>query len=65
MQTAERLLLRPEQGADALGMSRAAFYKLLSSGAVPSITIGRSRRIPVASLEAWVARQLAEQVPGG
>ena len=46
-----RLLLRPEEGAHAIGVSRARIYKLMSDGQIKSIKIGRSRRIPVAELE--------------
>jgi excisionase family DNA binding protein len=56
-----RLLLRPEEGADAIGVSRARFYELMSAGRIKSIKIGRSRRIPLAELESWITRELAAQ----
>jgi excisionase family DNA binding protein len=56
-----RLLLRPEESADALGVSRARLYELLARGELKSIKIGRCRRIPIAELESWVARELAQQ----
>jgi hypothetical protein len=34
------------------------------SGEIPSIKIGKSRRIPIAQLDAWVARQVREQLSG-
>ena len=40
-----RLLLRVEDAGEELGISRAQIYKLLQSGALPSIAIGKSRRI--------------------
>lgn len=58
---APRLLLRPEEGADALGVSRARIYELIAEGRIRSIKIGRSRRIPVAELNAWIGRELAAQ----
>ncbi len=50
----EKILLRPEQGAEAIGVSRATLYKLMASGELKSITIGRSRRILVDELRRWV-----------
>jgi excisionase family DNA binding protein len=56
-----RLLLRPEEGANAIGVSRARFYELMAEGRIKSINIGRSRRVPVAELQDWIAAELAEQ----
>ncbi|MDP9362832.1 MAG: helix-turn-helix domain-containing protein, partial [Chloroflexota bacterium] len=46
----EQLLVRPEEGARAIDVSRATFYKLLARGEIESVTIGRSRRVPAAAL---------------
>jgi excisionase family DNA binding protein len=51
--------LRPREAADYLGISRAKLYELVSSGAVESITIGRSRRFPLGALAAYVTERLA------
>ena len=59
----DTLLLTVDRAARRLGMSRGAIYPLVLSGDIPSIKIGRARRIPIAQLEAWVARQVSEQVP--
>jgi excisionase family DNA binding protein len=56
-----RLLLRPEEAADAIGVSRARFYELLAAGKIKSIKIGRSRRIPVEELQGWVSEELEKQ----
>ena len=40
----ERLLLRPREAAALLGLGRSTVYELIASGAIPSLTIGRSRR---------------------
>jgi len=58
---APRLLLRPEEGAEAIGVSRAKFYELMSRGEIRSIKVGRSRRVPLAELNAWIASTLAAQ----
>lgn len=49
------LLYRPEEAAEALSLSRATIYELMSSGAIASVKIGRSRRISREALESYVA----------
>lgn len=48
------LLTVPEAGA-ALSISRSKVYELLESGSIPSVYIGRSRRIRVSDVEDFVA----------
>jgi excisionase family DNA binding protein len=55
------LLLKVEEAARELALSRAAVYTLLAQGRIPSIKIGGARRIPLDALRRWVAEQLAEQ----
>lgn len=54
-----KLLLTPQEAADALSINRSTLYQLLMRGEIPSITIGRARRIPLKWLEAWIEQQLA------
>jgi excisionase family DNA binding protein len=54
------LLLRPRQAAALLGISVGGLYNLLNAGTVPSVKLGDSRRIPLASLEALISRLLDE-----
>lgn len=49
-----RLLLRPEEAAEALSVSRTTLYGLLASGAIRSVKVGGLRRIPVEALEHYV-----------
>ena len=42
--------------AQLLGVSRSKLYELLGEGALPTVRIGRSRRIAIADLEAFVGR---------
>ncbi|ABD09792.1 transcriptional regulator [Frankia sp. CcI156] len=51
-----KLLLTPTEAADLLGVSRSTVYELLNSGDLESVRIGRARRIPSASLLAFVHR---------
>ena len=48
------LLLTVKEAAEELRVSRSAIYQLVAGGQIPSIRIGRSRRIPRAALVAWV-----------
>ena len=56
-----RRLLTAEAGAKFLGLGRTTFLGLVYSGEIPSITIGRSRRVDVEDLNAFIARQKAAQ----
>ncbi len=53
----EKILLRPVEVADCLGIGRSKTYELIGSGVIPSIRIGSSVRVPMESLRAWVALQ--------
>ena len=57
----ERLLLRPEEAATAIGISRAKCYELLSRGELPSVRIGSSIRVPVEALRRWIESQLSDR----
>ena len=56
-----RLLYRPSEAAESLGISRARLYQLLAGGELGSVKIGASRRIPAAELDAFVRRLRSEQ----
>jgi excisionase family DNA binding protein len=56
----EDLLLTPEEAAESLKVSRDTVYTLIRLRALPSVKIGRSRRIPAASLRAYVERLTEE-----
>ena len=62
----ERLLYRPTEAADAIGVSRARMYELIAAGVIPSIRIdGTSIRVPVDALRAWIDRQLETREAAG
>jgi len=54
----DKLLLRPVEAAEVIGISRTKIYELLARGELPSVRIGASVRVPVEALRAWIARQL-------
>ena len=51
----------PIDGAAHLGVGRTTVYRLMADGELTSITIGRCRRIPLASIAEYVARQLRRE----
>lgn len=55
-----RLLLTIPEAAAVLGIGRTLVYDLVLRGELPSIKLGRARRIPIASLEKFIARRTIE-----
>jgi excisionase family DNA binding protein len=53
-----RLLLKPTEFADMVGVSRSRAYELIGRGEVPSIRIGGSVRVPMEALKAWIEERL-------
>lgn len=51
-----RLLLRIEEAAQRLGIGRSLMYRLVLSGEVESVHVGRLRRIPAECLSEHVER---------
>jgi excisionase family DNA binding protein len=49
-----KLLLTITEASQVLAISRSKFYDLLNSGHLPSVHIGRSRRIRLTDLEEFV-----------
>jgi excisionase family DNA binding protein len=70
-----KLLLTPKEAARVLGVGRTTLYELLRTGAVTSVRIGGSRRVPTSAVEDFVRglttpgvdpareRHLASRVP--
>jgi excisionase family DNA binding protein len=58
--THEPLLIRIEEAARILSLSRSTIYEMMDSGELPSVRRGAARRIPVAALHEWIARQLQQ-----
>lgn len=56
----DKKLVTVAEASVLMGISRSLLYSLVMRGEVPSIKIGRARRIPVAAIDAWIAKQLAE-----
>ena len=52
----DRILLTVDDAAVRLSMGRTLVYQKVLSGEIASVKIGRSRRIPVMALTAYVER---------
>ena len=53
----EPWLLRFEEAADLLGVSRSSLYNWIHTKNLPTVRIGNCRRIPEDELREWVERQ--------
>jgi excisionase family DNA binding protein len=51
----EKILLTPEEAAQALNISRTKVFELLQLQALKSVKIGKSRRIPTEAVREYVA----------
>lgn len=55
----ERLAYSPEEAAHQLGISRSKLYEYLHDGSLPSVKLGRSRRITHEALMTFLAGNAA------
>lgn len=60
----DKVLYKPTEVAEAIGVSRARAYDLIARGVIPSIRLGASIRVPVVQLREWVNNQVAAQRGG-
>ncbi|MFD8500125.1 helix-turn-helix domain-containing protein [Amycolatopsis sp. NPDC059657] len=58
---APREMLTVEQAADRLAVSRTTMFALIKTEVVPSVLVGRYRRIPAGELAAYIDRLSGEQ----
>ena len=56
----DKLLLTVPEVAGRLSLGRSLIYQLVLKGEIPSIKVGRARRIPSKGLEEFVAKRLEE-----
>ena len=55
-----KLLLRPIEAAEMLGLSRAQVYSLCSRGDLPSVRMGASVRLPEEDVLRYIERLKSE-----
>ena len=60
MSKVEKLALRVPEAAEALGVCRAQAYKMVNSGELPCIRVGRRLLIPLDKLKQWLRDQQDE-----
>lgn len=60
----EKILLRPIEAAEMLGLSRAQVYALCSRGELPSIRLGTSVRLPADAVLAHIEALKREALSG-
>jgi excisionase family DNA binding protein len=53
----DKLLLRPNEAAELLGLGRSKLYELIAAGTIPALRVGRSLRVPLDGLRRWVVDQ--------
>jgi excisionase family DNA binding protein len=54
----DKKLVTVAEAALIMQVSRALLYQKVMSGEIPSIKIGRARRIPMAAIDEFIARGL-------
>ncbi len=60
-----KVLLRIDEAADALSISRSTAYELIRVGAIRSVHVGRALRVPFSELEAFATRQAEDPCDRG
>jgi excisionase family DNA binding protein len=55
----QELLLRIDAAAERLAVSRATLYRMIHRRELATVHIGTAIRVPVSSLERWLAAQSA------
>ena len=59
------LMIKPSEAATLLGIGRTKIYQLIRANAIPSRRVGKSIRLPLALLKAWVETpENSEQLRG-
>jgi excisionase family DNA binding protein len=51
-----KLLYDVDEASAVIGVKRTKLYQLLAAGEIESVSIGRSRRVPVEALQDYVER---------
>jgi prophage regulatory protein len=53
----EKLLLKPSEVTQILGIGRSLVYELIARKEIPSVRLGRCIRVPTESLQRWLRDQ--------
>ncbi len=60
----EKLLLKPSEVTQILGIGRSLVYELIARKEIPSVRIGRCIRVRRAALEEWLDKQECQRQDG-
>lgn len=60
----EKLLLKPNEVAEILGIGRSLVYELIAQGDIPSVRVGRCIRVRRESLEQWLNAKESQRLGG-
>lgn len=55
-----RLLLKPSEAAELIGVGRSKMYALIAERVFPVVRVGSQIRIPTRALNEWIDTQLRE-----
>jgi excisionase family DNA binding protein len=59
----EKILLRPSEVSELVGMGKSKVYELIAAGTIPCIRIGKSVRVPAEALRRWIDGLQGEKEP--
>ncbi len=54
----DRILLRVNEAATLMGLSKSYVHRLILSGDLPYVRFGRAVRIPLDDLQRWIASRI-------
>jgi len=60
----ETAFLTVAEAAAVIKVGRSKTYQMVRSGELPSVKIGRSRRVPARKLQDWIERKTDESEQG-
>lgn len=61
----EKLLLKPGEAAEALGLSRSVIYQMIARRELPGVVrVGRGMKLSAESLRGWVREQVEAEAAG-
>jgi excisionase family DNA binding protein len=58
-----KLLIKPSEAAELLGVGRSKVYQMLAAGELPSLRVGALVRIPSDALRRWVEERTKHRSP--
>jgi prophage regulatory protein len=61
----DKILLKPAEAAQVLGIGRSLIYELIARREIPSVKLGRCLRVPTESLNTWLKMQENQRQDGG